>query len=42
MHNLTGAHAQALEKCKRIDPNYILYAVWPRSRSVHTADGARL
>ena len=42
MHSLTGAHAQALEKCMRIDRNYIVYAVWLRSRSVHTADGARL
>ena len=42
MHSLTGAHAQVLEKCKIIEPNYILYTVWLRSRSVHTADGARL
>ena len=39
---LVSVMAQALEKCKCIDPNYILYAVWLRSRSVHIADGARL
>ena len=42
VHSLTGAQAQALEKCKLIGRNYILYAVWLRSRSVHNADGARL